>query len=208
MALGGCLPSQGGTPTASRSVPSLIDSVPTPSPSPRGVEQEKILLGTAFFHEGFEEGMASWSVSPAAQVVSWRRLEGNFCGGAFAMLLGLEGRAAFAEASGDRYLTLDRPVNLTGKSRPHLTFDVLGSANPVDSLLLQPEVRRPGGAWQAVGVLTYAEYPRAVAHRYADLTAFKEGEVELRFKATLTPAAQPGLGLLLDDIKLVEPSNL
>lgn len=199
---------QGGTPTASQSVPSLIDSVPTPTPTPRGIAQDKILLGTAFFHEGFEAGIASWSLSPSSEAVTWRRLEGNFCGGAFAMLVGTEGRAAFAEAEGDRYLTLNAPLSLAGKVRPHLTFDVLGAANPVDSLVLQPEARRPGGAWKAVGVLTYAEYPRAVAHRYADLTEFKDGDVELRFKATLAAASQPGLGLLLDDIKVVEPSNL
>lgn len=182
--------------------------MPTPAPTPRGLDQDKILLGTAFFHEGFETGLASWSVAPSEESVTWRRLEGNFCGGAFAMLLGKEARAAFDEAEGERYLALVQPVSLAGKSRPHLTFDVLGAANPVDSLLLRPEVRRPGGAWQEVGVLTYAEYPRAVAHRFADLTEFKDGSVELRFKATLTNAAQPGQGLLLDDVKLVEPTNL
>lgn len=199
---------QGGTPIASPSVPSLIDSVPTPVPTPRGVEQDKILLGVAFFHEGFETGVASWSIAPSSEAVTWRRLEGNFCGGAFAMLVGAEGRAVFSAAQGDRYLTLNDPISLVGKSRPHLTYDVLGAANPVDSLLLQPEARRPGGDWKAIGVLTYAEYPRSVAHRYADLTEFTGGDVELRFKATLTDATQAGLGLLLDDVRVVEPSNL
>ncbi|MNX98417.1 hypothetical protein D3C86_1308270 [compost metagenome] len=124
------------------------------------------------------------------------------------MLIGREAQAPFTDAEGDFLLTLKQPIDLAGRTRPHVAYDVLGSANPADSLVLQPEARRPGGTWQAVGRETYAEYPRMVAHRYADLTAFAGGPVELRFRAVLRAADQPGKGLLLDDIRILEPTNL
>lgn len=182
--------------------------MPTPEPTRAPDEGDKLLIGTAFFHEGFETGADAWTLEGEIGGVQWRRLEGNFCGGSFAMLVGLDGRSPFKDAEGELLLTLKTPIDLTGQTKPHVAYDVFGSANPADALVLQPEARRPGGTWQAVGKETYAEYPRAVGHRYADLTAYAGGPVELRFRAILAKADQPGQGLLLDDIRVLEPTNL
>ena len=74
--------------------------------------------------------------------------------------------------------------------------------------MVQPEARRPGGDWEPVGPVTVSRYPSDMGYRAADLTAFAGGEVEIRFKAYLSPLDRPTRGFMLDDVKLMEPSSL
>ncbi|MNT38768.1 hypothetical protein D3C72_1749760 [compost metagenome] len=122
------------------------------------------------------------------------------------MLFGLPDRAEFSEGSGQSVLTLKEPIDLTAATRPHLKYDVRGLSYPQDAVMVQPEARRRGGDWVPVGPVTVSRYPSDMGYRAADLTAFAGGEVELRFKAYLSPLDRPTRGFMLDDVKILEPS--
>lgn len=166
-----------------------------------------MILGRVHFWEDFETGLSRWQIDGAAGLARWHLLEGNFCGGAFTMLFGLPDRAEFGEGTGQSTLTLRDPIDLSTATRPHVKYDVRGLSYPQDALMVQPEARRPGGSWEPVGPVTVSRYPSDMGYRAADLTAYAGGEVQIRFKAYLSPLDRPTRGFMLDDVKVLEPAS-
>ncbi len=195
--------------------PQTSDPVPSPTPrptpdawqavNPDGPDQ--VVLGRVLFWEDFETDLSRWTIDGSAGGARWLRLEGNFCGGAFTMLFGLPERAEFATGSGQSTLTLADPIDLSEARRPQLKYDVRGISYPQDGVMVQPEARRPGGDWDPVGPVTVSRYPSDMGYRAADLSSYAGGEVEIRFKAYLSPLERPTRGMMLDDVKILEPAS-
>lgn len=175
---------------------------PPPEPTPAVP-----LVGPFLFYEDFENTERPWRAEGAAGGIGWYRLNAPVCGGAYAMHMGKAIQQPFAGGSGTFTLTLATPIDLTKAKRPHLTYDVRGVADPAEAVVLQPEARRPGGAWKAVGTPAAGRY-RFVFTRFADLSEFTGGPIELRFSTVLAPSAAPHKGLYLDMVQIVEPTGV
>lgn len=191
-------------PTGAPELPSFEASYhPLATPTPNGEPTPDVRLqGTFLFYDDFERGLDHWTIAGDPGGVSWHRLNAYTCGGAWVMLFGKLDSSPFS--AGEATIGLKAPVDLTKARRPHLTYDVMGQATPETALTLQPEARRPGGEWRPVGSVAKARYSFGFT-RFADLTPYVGGPVELRFKAVAQGLAKPAPGLYLDQVQVLEP---
>ncbi|MEB3330415.1 MAG: hypothetical protein VKQ33_14415 [Candidatus Sericytochromatia bacterium] len=186
------------TPPAPTATPT---AVPTPPPLPPDVPRQ----GTFLFFEDFEQGLARWTIEGGTAQVGWQHLNAYTCGGAWTMLLGTPGRRPFANARGEAVLRLRAPIDLAKARRPYLFFDVRGQTVPEEAVVLQPEVSLDGRAWTPVGEAVRGRFP-FVSHHHASLEAFLGKAVQLRFHVAFQVGSTPVLGVLLDDVNVLEPS--
>jgi hypothetical protein len=180
-------------------------TTPTPAATPPGLPPDVPRQGTFVFYEDFERNFTRWSLEGGAQAVGWVRLNAFTCGGAWTMLLGTAGWEPFQNARGQAVLRLREPLDLRDARRPYLLYDVRGETVPPEAISLQPEVSRDGEAWQPIGAAAQARY-RYVSRHHADLSPHRGQRLHLRFKATFDVGATPSLGLLFDDVHVLEPS--
>jgi hypothetical protein len=128
------------------------------------------------------------------------------CGGLYTMVLGREHNDVFTNVAASCDLVLAQPISLKGMILPRLQYDLKGLCFPADLLTIRAYVRRPGGAWQAVGQPGHARYPLVVTF-VADLAAFKGGPIELKFHGELKAGPKPNRGLYLDDVNVLDVSR-
>ncbi|HEY9720412.1 MAG TPA: hypothetical protein V6D47_00245 [Oscillatoriaceae cyanobacterium] len=194
-------------PDAENAVSSLnlpgFDNTPTAvsdgEPSP-----DVPLTGAFLFFDDFEHGTRKWTIGGGSANPHWALLHAPTCTGAYVMHLGKPDVSNFTPAAGEQTLTLVAPIDLTGAKRPQLTYDVLGSDDPQNAIVVQPEVQVDGGAWTPVGTPALARYD-LTRTRFADLTAYDGKRVLLRFDTVLEPSGAATKGMFLDNVQVIEP---
>lgn len=200
--LAGC--STTGAPANSVSALNLPSFDGTPTPVNDGEPSPDVPLTGAFlFFDDFEHGTGKWTVGGGDADPHWAILHAPTCSGAYVMHLGMPDVSQFTPQAGDETLTLKAPVDLTQAKRPQLTYDVLGSDDPQDAMVIQPEVQVDGGAWTPVGTPALARYD-LTRTRFADLTAYDGKQVLLRFD-TVIKSGGATRGMFLDNVQIIEP---
>lgn len=185
-------------------VASLADALPSPRPAATLPSMPPMALGKKLFHEDFEEDRPTFRASGTRSGVGWHRLRAAACGGRYTMVLGRAFNDVFTNAPATADLTLVKPLDLRRTRHPRLQYDLKGITYPPDLVEIRPWVRRPGGRWQAIGAVGQARY-MFVATFTADLTPFRGGKLELRFRGVVKAGNKPNKGMYLDDIAVVEP---
>lgn len=177
---------------------------PRPSPDPGDRPPPGSLAGPFLFYDDFEQAPARWRFEGGADGVGFGRLRYLGCSGVYTLHAGRRDHAPFRPTPLTATATLEAPIDLTEARRPLLRYDVRGSAEPPDALVIQPQVRRQGEtAWHDVGEPARARYPLMMT-RYALLTPFTGARITLRFRARLAPGAGETRGVYLDEIQVIE----
>jgi hypothetical protein len=185
-------------------VASLVDALPSPRPAATMPSMPPMALGKKLFHEDFEAGMATFRAEGTRKGLGWHRLRAAACGGRYTMVLGRAFNDVFTDATTTADLVLVKPLDLTRARHPRLQYDLKGITYPPERVEVRPWVRRPGGQWQPIGAVGQARY-MFVATFTADLTAYRGGKLDLRFRGEIKAGSKPNKGMYLDDITVVEP---
>lgn len=184
-------------------------SAPIASPTPRPADEPTppvILTGGFLFYEDFEHGLARWRLAGRANGVGWHLLHARTCGGAYTMHVGRDDQGRFTASPLTSTLTLAPTVDLTRAIAPFLTYDVKGVAQPERALVIQPQCRIGGGAWQNLGTPARARYAMQFT-RFADLRPYVGRAIALRFVATLAASTAPTVGMYLDNVQVIETGH-
>ncbi|MEB3222904.1 MAG: hypothetical protein VKS61_12580 [Candidatus Sericytochromatia bacterium] len=208
LALGACAGPPVNLATALSPTPSPRPiTIPSPMATPPALPSDVPRAGAFLLHEDFERGLSRWVPEGGTGAVGWQLLNATTCGGEWTMLLGRADWRLFQGLRGEAVLRLRAPLDLRAARRPILWYDVRGEATAPEAIVLQPEVSRDGQAWQPVGKAADGRY-RFVTKHHAELTAHRGAEVQLRFRAAFDVGTTATKGLLLDDIQVLEPSEV
>ena len=207
-ALGACKGEEQGatgspSPTAVASTLSLSAALPSPTPDSTLPRMAPEIAGAFLFYEDFERGRDKWAISGGAKGVGWHHLKAATCGGLYTMVLGEAKNPPTRFAQGEALLTLKQPIDLRKAKSAQLQYDIKGSLKPADAATIVAEARSPGGAWKAIAPPATARFPLVVTFT-ADLSPWLGQQVELRFRGSTKPAAEPSKGFYLDDIHVIE----